>query len=230
MRNEHNFDCRGMSSQHFYPDFRAKYCGFTLLPQIDLPKKPLLIIHNKYAEEWGGAPQNYIDIETLRTLFKSLLDKYAIVYIRHGIAAYNHDYSYDHSSILGFNDMDLLKEFPEVICFDDLYSTYVEKGGLHTLNTFKNILYSRCYHFISSQGGGCHQIALFSGVLLAILHKFGREVEWAYDYGYYNFMTSPSPKMIICKSQLELLGSIPLFTSSSIIDNPLIITNQNISI
>ena len=44
--------------------------------------KPLLIIHNKFNDEWGMGPINFIDVDTLAKIFNLLNNKYTIIYIR----------------------------------------------------------------------------------------------------------------------------------------------------
>jgi hypothetical protein len=209
VKNEHNFDLNGPSPQHLYPDLRDKFSKLTLTS--NLGSYPLLIIHNKYNDEWSSGPHNHIDIDTLRILFNKLSNKFTIVYIRHGISVNNYDFVHDDNSLLPFNDYDVLKEFPQVLSFEDLYISHLAQGGSQSLNLFKNLLYSRCYNFISSQGGGSHQIAFYKGSRIAILHKRGSEIEWAYEKGYYQFIPSIPHKLAICQSYDELIKSLDLF-------------------
>jgi len=41
--------------------------------------KPLLIIHNKFNEEWGKPPINYINKETLEEIFDFCSTKYTVI-------------------------------------------------------------------------------------------------------------------------------------------------------
>ncbi len=166
-----------------------------MMPDIARPDRPILVIHNKHCDEWCSGPVNFLPIPLLRAIFETLSSRYTIVYIRHGLVKGGNGYVDDHNMSLDFEDGALLQEYDDVIDFADLYRQHLDLGGNQDLNTFKSVLYSRCHHFISSQGGGAHQIALFSGSMLAILHRRGRESEWAYAKGYYSFMADipPSP-------------------------------------
>jgi hypothetical protein len=181
------------------------------LPDVGTDERPLLIIHNKYNVEWDVGPINHIPLVTLETMFHLLKHDFTIVDIRHGIAPKDPGFSDDHNTSLPFEDRELLDCHPEVFCFDDLYAAHRVRGGNQDLNTFKNVLYSRCLNFVSSQGGGAHQIALFSGSLLLILHRRGSEESWAYGDGYYGFMATVPPIRVICSTEDKLLRAVPLF-------------------
>jgi hypothetical protein len=113
----------------------------------------------------------------------------------------------------------LLDEHPDVLCFDDLYAAHRAQGGEQSMNAFKNVLYSRCHRFISSQGGGTYQMALYPGSLLVILHRRGSEEQWAYGKGYFTFMTNVPPHLAIGRTQDDLLRALPLFVGSTVVDD-----------
>jgi predicted O-methyltransferase YrrM len=219
VRNEHDFDGHGRSAQHLYPDLREKFRKLTLLPQVGSAGRPLLIVHNKYNDEWGDGPINYLPIESLRVIFELLGHCFTIVYIRHGNSDERLRFVGDHNVAIEFEDRGLLEAYPDVLCFDDLHAAHIAQGGVQDINTFKNVLYSRCHHFISSQGGGAHQIALYSGSLLAVLHRRGAEEQWAYRKGYYKFMATIPPNLVICRTEDDLLRALPLFDSSTVIED-----------
>ncbi|MFL9998601.1 hypothetical protein PQR34_44555 [Paraburkholderia sediminicola] len=218
-RDEHNFDNQGRPPQHYYPDLRAKFRNLPLLRELRNLGRPLLIIHNKHNDEWGIGPVNHISLASLDKIFQKFKTRFAIIYIRHGIEKKDANFSDDHNTPQHFDDRCLLDCHPEVYVFDDLYSLHRAEGGAHDLNTFKNILYSHCYHFISSQGGGAHHIALFSGSFLAILHRRGSEEHWAYSDGYYSFMANVPPIRVICRTEGELLSAISLLPNTSIYED-----------
>jgi hypothetical protein len=203
VKDEHQFDRKGQSPFHLYPDLRAKFGREAL--KVTFDSRPLLVIHNKHNIEWAEGVFNFIPLDTLDVLFRLYKKAFNVVYIRHGMKGLDATFSHDMSTETPFEDAALLARHPEVHGFDDLYASHVAAGGEPDLNRFKNILYSRCHRFISVQGGGAHHIAMFSGAVLIVLHQRGREVEWAYGPGYYGFMAQPAPVRLICRDPDELL-------------------------
>jgi hypothetical protein len=216
VKNEHNFDDRGRSPFHFFPDLRDKFGNLPLMPDITTAARPLLVVHNKHNDEWGLGPVNYIPLATLNILFSMLKHDFTIVYIRHGMNSINPGFVEDHNAFIPFEDKCLLDNHPEVICFDTLYANHQALGGTQDINTFKNVLYSRCQHFVTSQGGGAHHIAQFSGSVIIVLHRRGSEEQWAYGDGYYGFMAPVSPIRVICRTEDDLLRALPLLVNTSI--------------
>lgn len=213
IRNEHEY-VRGRSPYHFFPDLRLRYAKldwvYNLIPQ----DRPLLIIHNKYAMEWGEEPVNFISPDTLSYLFELYRDWFQIVYIRHGSKAVR-GFSEDHNRVLKeFGDLDLLREFKDVIWFDDLFERHLAAGGRDDVNCFKNALYSRAFRFITTQGGGAHHIAMFSGSAIVLLHRRGSELNGAYNHGYYNFMARVPPILGVCRNERELMLGAHMFLGS----------------
>jgi len=227
VKNEHTFDGLGRPAEHIYPDLRAKFAKLRLLPEIGTADRPLLIVHNKHNVEWGSGPVNHIPLATLDALFGSLERDFTVVYIRHGIAPMEPGFSPDHNVALPFADREVLARHPDVLCFDDLYAAHRAQGGTQDLNTFKNVLYSRCYRFLSSQGGGSYQMALFSGSLLVILHRRGREEILSYAGGFFNFMATVPPKLAICRTENQLLRALPLFASTTVSQDKLLLSPAN---
>jgi predicted O-methyltransferase YrrM len=222
VKNEHSY---GRPSRfHYFPDLRSKFLAKPMLPDLATEgKRPLLVVHNKYNPEWDGPPINFIDPPTLDRVFSKLKRHFTIVYIRH--TRHRTDltdgYSHDHNTKRpadGLDDLSVLKRHPDVIDFEDLYAKHKALGGQQDLNTFKNVLYSRCFRFISTQGGGAHHIATFSGAVLVILHKRGKETNLAYTRGCYKFLSSPAPVLTISADSEQLLHALPTFLES--IDKP----------
>lgn len=203
VKDEHQFDRKGQSPFHLYPDLRAGFGRQALKVAFD--SRPLLIIHNKHNIEWAEGVFNFIPLDTLDALFRLYKKAFNVVYIRHGMKGLDPSFSHDMSADAHFDDAALLARHPEVHGFDELYASHIAAGGEPDLNRFKNILYSRCHRFMTVQGGGAHHIAMFSGAVLIVLHQRGREVEWAYGPGYYGFMAQPAPVRLICRDPDELL-------------------------
>jgi hypothetical protein len=224
IRNEHNFDDVGRSPFHLYPDLRQKFRGVPLVPRVGSSDRPILIIHNKYNDEWSLGPIDYIPLDALDIMFKALKQEFTVVYIRHGIGEPIAGYTEDHNDAAPFDDRALLSSHPDVLCFDDLYLTHRLQGGAQDVNTFKNVLYSRCYRFISTQGGGAHHIALYSGSLLVVLHRGGSEERWAYSDGYYGFMAPMPPIRAVCRNDDDLIRSTSLFSNSVLSDDRLLLS------
>ena len=216
VKNEHDFDGQSRPTRHLYPDLRQKFCDIPL-PDIEGLTSSLIIIHNKHNDEWGIGPVNHIPLDTLDASLRTLKQHFSVVYIRHGIAPRDPGLSEDHNTSQTFGDREILNKYPEVLCFDDIYATYRRNGGDRDINTFKSALYSRCYRFISSQGGGAAQIAFYSGSLLVVLHKNGQEENWAYSNGYYGFVARVPPILAICRNETDLRRSLSLFDGTKVV-------------
>lgn len=227
--NEHNFIKKSIF--HNYPDYRhifSKTLNAKNTPFYnDHKSRPLLIIHNKYNREWDGFPVNFIPDDELNTIFSELKSSYTIVYIRHGMGDILPDFGTDHNRPrTGLHDIEVCASHPEIYVFDSLYSHFTKNGGKGDMNTFKNALYANSHHFITTQGGGAHQCALFSGSLLVILHKAGREVLGTYSKGYYGFMSDPSPLRIICDDERQLIDALPLFNNPTIVQGRALVSSD----
>lgn len=217
VKNEHTFDNYQRSPFHLWPDLRAKFRGMPMVPDLEQAGKPILVIHNKYCDEWGAGPVNFLPLPVLRSIFDVLSCRYTIVYIRHGMRKNRRDFVEDHNTSFDYGDDLLLKEYSQVRNFEDLYQEHLDLGGVQDVNTFKNVLYSRCYHFLSSQGGGAHQIALYSGSLFAVMHRRGSELKWAYGKGYYSFMAHIPPITLVCRNPEEMLLTLPAFIDAPVV-------------
>ena len=212
VRNEHTFDGVGRSPRHTFPDLRQRFRAVPIPVEIErrIAARPLLVIHNKHNTEWGRQPVNHIPLNVLDVLLEALEPDFTIVYVRHGMNAAVDGFSQDHNSPRFFGDRAVVERHRDVVCFDDLYADHIAAGGSPDINAFKNALYSRCHRFISSQGGGAHHIAYFSGSLMIVLHRAGREARLAYGDGYYGFLSTPAPVRAICSAPQDLLAALPL--------------------
>jgi hypothetical protein len=181
------------------------------------------VIHNKHNDEWHRGPVNHIPLTTLARLFHSLSEHNTVVYIRHGVSPPSHGFSDDHNTPQPFDETPLLQRYPQVFAFDELYRQHLSQGGSQDVNTFKNVIYSRCYRFVSSQGGGAHQIAMYGGSLLVVLHRSGAEELWAYAGGYYGFMANIPPIRAICRSDADLLTTLSLLNRSRFVQDRVLV-------
>ena len=140
--------------------------------------KKICIIHNKFNEEWGGKPVNYIDILTLEKIFQFLCKKYYIVYLRpkHIIK--------DNSEIYSLKgEKELLTKY-NIKTGDVLYNETKNKYNIKDFNHFQLLLHSNCSNFISVQGGNCVLASYFGGINI-IYAKRGPEL-WCKSYdGHY---------------------------------------------
>ncbi len=220
VKNEHDFDTRRASPFHLYPDLRARFGAMQLGIDIGSPARPLLIIHNKHNLEWKTGPINCIPLDALDAIFRVLKHDFTIVYIRHGMAPPEGGFVDDHNDALpGYDDAALLLRHPEVHGFDRLFDAYRAASGDDDVNRFKAMLLARCHRFISSQGGGAHQIAMFSGSLLVVLHRRGFEEQWAYYPGYYSFLAPVPPVLAVCRTEAELMRALVLFGGSVVVND-----------
>jgi hypothetical protein len=189
------------------PDYRAHYkfdFGFS---------KPILVIHNKYTEEWGGPPVNYFDLDVLDTLFMALKDRYQIIFFEAARASQGaRGYSLDHQSVVEYADIDVAYRHREVIIFGDLLGKSPDSYNLLKLKIFSN-----CYHFITVQGGNAHLCSLFGGSLVAIQHKVGSEESHTYQRGIFQFLSNPTPLYLIGRDGPTILNICKAFDDCNMI-------------
>jgi len=176
--------------------------------------KPLLVVHNKFNREWNSeVPINFFSINELEQIFSRLKAHYQIVYVRHGRSGTVDGYSPDHNVMVEFDETRVMQRHPEVI---DLEHHYREHGSGVAINQYKNELYAACYHFISVQGGGSYQCAVYSGSLLLILHRRGPETVHSYANGFYQYATNPAPICMVAFNERQLQDGLGAFEDSSL--------------
>lgn len=141
--------------------------------------KPLLIIHNKYNEEWGEQPINFIDKNTLNEIFNLLCNKYTIIYIR----PQTKNIIEDNSNIYDLEENDLLKLY-NIIEGNKLYEETKEKYNINNFNHFQLLIHANCNKFISVQGGNSVLASYFGGTNI-IYAKKGSELRWGEYNGHY---------------------------------------------
>lgn len=173
--------------------------------------KPLLIVSNKYASEWGGPPINYIDIATLDTLFGILKDKYTVVYKRPRPKEYACDENElvrvgnirsDVDGMGMITDYDLCK-MHNVIDYSELLLNYPNLS----YNTFQFLLFANCDNYISVQGGNSHICSLFGKININYIVK-GKELRPGYfdESGWYYRMNKCNTLPV--QSYTELIDAV----------------------
>jgi len=122
--------------------------------------KPILIIANKYNIEWGEAPINYIDIDTLIWIFENYSDKYQIIYNR----PVTNNITNDNSDILSFDDFKVIKhDYKKILNMNELYDG-MKNNEIRNYNHFQLMLYANANHFISVHGGASVLASYFKGM------------------------------------------------------------------
>lgn len=150
LKYEDNLFAFGIIPQYFSPpDFFEAYKN-----KIADLKKPLVIVHNKYCEEWSLPPLNFFDLEELREIFNAFGDKYHIVYFRTNNfkAIRSNDYSSDatESDTYTLNDKEMISQsFPHVI----LIETFLQNNPHLSFNKAKCFLEAAASVTISTIGG-----------------------------------------------------------------------------
>lgn len=192
-------NCQGTYSHHFLHHVPFDYSSWQPAPykkhfkNSDIKfEKPMVIIHNKYAREWGEPPANFIDIPTLMQLATHLKSRYTVVYIRP--TPHTHGYAEDDNNLLEFNDHEELRKWhPEVLFFHDLMKRFHE----HDFNTLQLMLHANCDHFISVLGGNSVIASYFAGTNVIYAVK-GHELEhdMAYKELYPRLAVDPNKAVI----------------------------------
>jgi hypothetical protein len=140
--------------------------------------KPILVISNKYNVEWSDKPYNYLDIPTLRRLFRLLRQDYQVIYNR-----MTKEMGYDdHAESLDLGEFEMIEnEFPEVLTIQQL----LKENPYLTYNGLQLRLYTNCEKFISVQGGSSVLASFFGGQNIIYTVK-GQELEcgsyWKWYY------------------------------------------------
>lgn len=141
-------------------------------------RQPLCIIHNKFTQEWGSQPINFISLETLNNLIVMLKPKYKIIYVN----PRNSYITNDEQRKFFLDDRTVLRNHSEVINANKLYS--VEFSRKMDFNEFQFRLHAQCSHFISTQGGNSVIASYFGGKNI-ILAKKGQELKCDSYEGHY---------------------------------------------
>ncbi len=203
--NDFNFDIHIPNSE----DHNLIY-NFRKWQQVPLKKhykntvllfdKPILIIANKYNEEWEEAPINFISTSMLSKINALLSHRYQIIYNRPS----NDLIVNDNSKIEELNDHEFISnECPQMINAMSLYQK--EKARFNNYNHYQLALYANCESFISVHGGGAVLASYFGGVNI-IYSQRGHEA-------YFNEFDTIYPKLsnakiIHVKDDLSLIRKV----------------------
>jgi hypothetical protein len=90
-------------------------------------------------------------------------------------------------------------------------------------NEVKLRLYAQTYHHITVQGGNAHLLSMFSGGIVAILHRAGREIHHSYAHGHFTYAASPPPRLLICRTWDDVLRCIPVLRDSVMVDGQMLL-------
>ena len=135
-------------------------------------EKPLLIIANKYNQEWNQPPINYFDIPTLHQIIEACKNKYQIIYNRPG----PQDIVEDNSTIYDLGEHNWLRtHYPEVLLMDDLFAQH--NDTVKSFNHLQLMVYANCSHFVSVHGGTAALASYFGGTNIILSNP-----AWAREY------------------------------------------------
>ena len=215
-RNDHR---SSRSPFEMFPDYRSHFRNGLF----DVGK-PLLIVHNKVTPEWGRPPVNMLSVALLERLFDELAADFHLVYLRPGLLGTPPGYSADHQPNLPFDDLTLLRRHPKVEVFDEMAASLAHAMSY---NETKLRLYAHADFHITVQGGNAHLLSLFSGGLVAILHRAGQETQHSYAQGHFTYAASPPPRWLICRNETDLERCLPLFQDAVLVDGQVLLSPEH---
>lgn len=132
-------------------------------------EKPSFIIYNRYGNEWGNEPINFIKKESILEISELLKNEFSIVLIQNSDFPQAYE---DHLKNLqyGLNE----KECSEngIISFKEIIENYKDSS----INEIQCRLYAGCDKFVSSNGGGGIFVSYFGGDNI-IMSKNCRELD-----------------------------------------------------
>lgn len=127
------------------PPYKAKYMNKEYVYD-----KPILVIANKYNNEWNAPPVNFLDLVTLLNIIDRLYDKYQIFYNR-----MIPDRLTDDQKHMDLGEHVFIRRlFPKVRFIHEIKGNY-------NLNQLR--IYANCDRFISVQGGNSILCSYFGG-------------------------------------------------------------------
>ena len=114
------------------------------------PKKPVIVINNKYSVEWRMQPFNFIPVNMLRRIIETFSDDYEIYYMRYQGAAHKNEQGYyDDVVSLNLGEYEILeRDYPHVTT---IYDVINEHG--YDFNTAQMMMLSKADHVLSVNGG-----------------------------------------------------------------------------
>ena len=157
------------------PSYKTVYEKYSLNIEF---KKPLLLISNKYTDEWGQEPVNYLSTDCLDKLFESFSQNYDIIYNR----VKSKNIIGDDQNNLDLNESSLLKKYENVYDMNEI----LEKED-YDFNTLQLIILSKAENKISVQGGTSILSSLTGGNNLVYAVKGGELSCDAYTSWYKDF-------------------------------------------
>ncbi len=132
--------------------------------------KPLVIISNKFNNEWNKGPINYLTTELLGQMAARLTPHFTVIYNRPG----SDMIVVDHNDTQSFDDKAYLKtNYPSVHLAEDLFQKH--QSEVTSFNHFQLALYAQCERFISVQGGNSVLASYFGGTNL-VFQRAGQEI------------------------------------------------------
>lgn len=194
----------------WFPDYRALFAN-----DLFVEDRPILVLHNKFSDEWGHGPVNFIDQELLAETLRRLGGRFAIYYSRPGIAPPGEDYSIDHQPDFDLNERGTLMRFSDVRVFDDVAA---QLAPVYGYNELKLMLYANCFLHITVQGGNAHLAALFGGSLILILHRAGQEIRYSYRHGHFAHAAHPTPHVLVAQDDEEFLRGVQRVARAAMAD------------
>ena len=140
-------------------------------------KKPLWIIHNKFTQEWGGPPINYLNKDFIDRLLTLLTQTHTVVYLR----PFSFEALMDQQERHDLNEIEMIRtKHPEVLIFQDLHKKHPELP----FNRLQFMLHANAEGCISVQGGNSI-VASYFQIPNFILAKRGSEITTgAFDHFY----------------------------------------------
>lgn len=122
--------------------------------------KPVVVINNKYIEEWNGPPVNYLDVNVLDSMIGILYDSYEIIYIRS--RSNERGYWNDNQPARSLGDYEMIRsKYPNVRCLSDII-----EGVDISYNDMQLRMHSIADKFISVAGGNAVVSSCFGGTNL----------------------------------------------------------------
>jgi hypothetical protein len=169
-----NINCTHMDYNEWAPPpYKEHFRGFDFGTI-----KPLLIVHNKYNEEWGGKPIHFLDTQTLEKIFTKFSEKFQIIYSRPP----NSIIVGDHSDVYGLDGETTICEKYNVIEISKLFQKF--RTDFTNFNHFQLCLHAQCDRFISVQGGSSYLASYFGGINI-VYAKQGKENDHGSFEGYF---------------------------------------------
>jgi hypothetical protein len=194
-----------------YPDYRRHFARSGRAFH-----RPVLFIQNKFTVEWGEGPINYIPLTSLRRLLELTVDAFDVVYSRpRGRTA---GYSYDDNAICEYPDRAIIRQFAQVIDFEDACQSASED-----YNQAKLEVLAKSHLFVAAQGGGAHLLAYFGPSLLLLLHNAGPEYPHAYQHGPYKYLSPTPPRLLVAKNTGEFKAGIEIVGNARVQDSKLLL-------